>query len=141
MYLEADEVAVWASKVGSVPAGWGDLETDEQEVYCVQAMNAMNLLPYRYVAAGIDAFPLEGYLTVPDTVKYAFALWVLELYKNVINPDKEFESMTVQSQTMDFAKTAFNEAQMLHRVYGIPTVTIWRYLSPYLADPRGERNA
>ena len=83
-----------------------------------------------------NQFPRGTDTVVPDDVKKACFEIALALLDDV---DPEFESNNLGMINQGYANiraTYDRETPQPHLVAGVPSATAWRYLIPYLRDPR-----
>ena len=81
-----------------------------------------------------NQFPRDSDTTVPTVITYACAEIALKLLEG-IDPEQEAEAALLASLQMTDVKqsTITGEVAIWH-ISGIPSVTAWRHLLPYLRD-------
>lgn len=92
------------------------------------------------LTGGVDAqslfFPREGDLVVPRDIKEACCYIALALLDG-IDPELEFNNLSMTEQDYGGAKIKYDRSvPEEHVIAGIPSVSAWRLLKPYLRDPR-----
>lgn len=82
-----------------------------------------------------NQFPRDTDTTIPEDVQRASAEIALALLDGV-DPDMEYENLRLKSQGYGGVRSTYDEEfHQPHLIAGIPSVTAWRYLRPYLRDP------
>lgn len=73
--------------------------------------------------------------TVPAAFQYANAEIALALLDG-IDPDMEYETLSMTSRGYGSVRSTYDRSNPPeHILAGVPSVTAWRYLRPYLVDP------
>ncbi len=79
-------------------------------------------------------FPRDDDSSVPNDIKYACLEVALALLDGV-DPEIEFENLSMVSQNYANVRSTYDRSiPNEHIVAGIPSVSAWRYLKPYLRD-------
>ena len=105
------------------------------------AMSTKTLDRLNYLGCKTDLtqelqFPRDADTVVPQDIKDATAEIALALLDG-IDPELEFENLSMVSQGYGVVKSTYDRGIVQeHYVAGIPSVTAWRMLKPYLRDPR-----
>tara|TARA_R110000751_G_scaffold123393_3_gene224223 strand:+ start:166 stop:609 length:444 start_codon:yes stop_codon:yes gene_type:complete len=100
------------------------------------AINALNFLGKKTVAAQENQFPRGTDTLVPVDIQRASADLALRLLDEV-DPETEFEALFMSSSEFDKVKASYkNESKPLHVLMGIPSLDAWIKISPYLRDYR-----
>ena len=89
----------------------------------------------RYALNDNGTDPGEDGETTPDDIQYACFEVAMALLDGR-DPDIEFENLTVQTHQFDKISNSLTKEIQQHTLAGIPSVTAWRYLLPYLAARR-----
>jgi hypothetical protein len=78
----------------------------------------------------------DGTEEIPDDIKYACCEIAMALLDGV-DPDQELEGRAIVSQAYSSVRITKNpNVPQDHIAAGIPSLTAWRYLMPYLASSR-----
>ena len=85
----------------------------------------------------LEAGP-EGDEEVPDDIKIATYELAFALLDGV-DPDLEYENMAVSSQAYGSVRMSNTPDGLPHIAAGIPSMSAWRYLAPYLASGKAIR--
>jgi hypothetical protein len=81
-----------------------------------------------------NQFPRDDDVTVPQNILDACCEIAIALLANK-NPDREFQNLFVQSEKVEGWSTTYDRSRHPeHVVFGVPSVTAWRLLKPYLRD-------
>jgi hypothetical protein len=123
---------------------WFDATVDERTVALTEATMRIDRL--RFSGAKVDdnqelEFPRyyddpDGSETVPDEIDYATYELAFSLLDG-IDPDMEVENLNSTSHTYAGIRTnRFPLDTLQHIVAGVPNLTAWRFLMPYLATTR-----
>lgn len=124
---------------------WDEATSTEKTIALTEATQRIDRL--RFSGAKVDddqemEFPryyddeVEGDETTPDDIKIACYELAMALLDGV-DPDFEAENLTVVSQGYSSVRMA--RSSMIpqdHIAAGIPNLTAWRHLMPYLASDR-----
>jgi len=117
---------------------WECASASEQTKAIAMATNIIDRLNYlgcKTDAAQVNQFPRLDDTDIPQDVKNATSEIALALLDGV-EPELEYENLQLRSQGIGTARSNFNKTPPPpHTVAGIPSVTAWRYLMPYLRDP------
>lgn len=117
---------------------WDDAETADQTKGLAQATKIIDRLNYEGDKADSDQdnqFPRYDDSSVPDDVKYACAEIALALLDGV-DPEIEFENLSMVAQGYGPVNSTYDrEIPAPHILAGVPSITAWRYLIPYLRNP------
>jgi len=82
-----------------------------------------------------NQFPRADDILIPNDIKYASAEIALALLDGV-DPELEFENLFLKSQGYSSIRATYDKDPPAYNIAaGIPSVTAWRYLVPYLRDP------
>lgn len=103
--------------------------------WATEIINQLPFIGYKDPAQE-NAFPRYEIPTIPDAIKKACFYLAYHLISGA-EPEKEFELLRIKSHTMEFTKTEYDvTASATHILAGVPSLTAWRYLAPYLRDGR-----
>ena len=79
-------------------------------------------------------FPRYSDTLVPEDIKKAAYEIALALLDGV-NPELEFENLNMISQGYGNVRSTYDRSRPAeHLLAGVPSITAWRYLKPYLRD-------
>jgi hypothetical protein len=115
------------------------LATENQKLAAlVTATRIIDRLKFKGVAnQDTAAFPrtIDGVeIPVNTSVEAATCEIALSLLDGV-DPEAEYESLTMTSQAFDKVRSSYNRDNPPHHILaGVPSITAWRYLSPYLVN-------
>lgn len=99
-------------------------------------IDRLNFLGVKTDDAQVNQFPRKDDILIPDDIKNASAAIALALLDGV-DPEMEFENLHLKSQGYGAVRGSYDQnPPMPHTVAGIPSVTAWRFLKPYLRDPK-----
>lgn len=141
---EAQEIAderlnvdSWEDAKDEDGSEWGETGT-----YCVkalaQATKIIDTLNYRGEKTSSSqtlAFPRGGDTEVPNDIKLACFEIALALL-NDVDPDIEAENLNLVSQGYANIRATYDRNSANPNVIaGVPSMTAWKYLVPYLKDP------
>jgi len=136
-YTTINEAKVYFNDRLNVQA-WECATSDERRRALAQATNTIDRLNYagcRTDATQVNQFPRDGDLLVPEDVKNATSEVALALLDGV-DPEIEYANLVLRSQAYGGLKANYEaELSNPHYLAGIPSITAWRYLMPYLRDP------
>ena len=117
---------------------WDCASAADQAKALAQATDIIDRLSFlgcKTVAAQVNQFPRDDDLVVPTDVKNASAAIALALLDGV-DPELEFENLQLRSQGYGSLRASYDQDPPIpHITAGIPSVTAWRFLKPYLRDP------
>lgn len=85
----------------------------------------------------LDAGP-EGDEEVPEDIKIATYELAFTLLDGV-DPDLEYENMAVSSHAYSSVRVSHTPDEIPHIAAGIPSMSAWRHLAPYLASGKAIR--
>ena len=116
---------------------WDDASVADQTTSLIQSTKIIDRL--NYVGCKTDdaqtlSFPRGGDLVVPDDIKNASHEIALALLDGV-DPEMEYENLFMNSQGYANIRSSHNpEIAEPNKVHGVPSITAWRFLLPYLRD-------
>lgn len=126
-----------ASKLDS--GDWDEADQTRKNKALLQATKIINSLNYAGELADEDQeneFPRDDDEEVPQSIKDACVEIALALLKG-IDPEKEFEALSFTGQVYANVRTTYDRSQLPeHLLAGVPSITAWRFLKPYLRDMR-----
>jgi hypothetical protein len=101
------------------------------------AIDRLNFLGEKTDDTQVNQFPRSGDTEMPQDIEEACADLAIRLLDGV-DPELEFENLTMVSQGYANVRSTYDRTNPPeHIVAGIPSVTAWRKLKPYLRDVRG----
>jgi len=117
---------------------WDDANLSERNASLAMATEIIDRLNYKGSKTSddqVNQFPRDADTLVPEDVKKASSEIALALLDGV-DPDLEFENLSMTSQTYSGIKSNYDRSTSPeHTLAGVPSVTAWRYLKPYIRDP------
>jgi hypothetical protein len=137
-YITIEDAATYfATRLHTIP--WTSATSANKTKALTMATRAIDALNYRGAKAdsGQDnQFPRGDDSEVPAAVKEACCEIALALLDG-IDPDMEFSTLRVVSQGISSVRTTYDSTVSCeHLAAGIPSITAWRLLRPYLRDIR-----
>lgn len=136
----ADErlnVDAWEEAKETDGSTWGDAGT-----LCVKAItmataiiDRLNYRGQKTSDAQVNEFPRGGDESIPTAIEIACFEIALALLDGK-EPEIEFENLSLTAQGYANVRTNYDRSMPdINIVAGVPSVTAWRYLAPYLRDP------
>ena len=87
--------------------------------------------------AQVNQFPRDADIVVPEDIGDATAEIALSLLDGV-DPELEFENLAMTTQQYGTIKSSYDRSiNQQYKVAGVPSMTAWRMLVPYLQDSQG----
>ena len=87
--------------------------------------------------AQVNQFPRDADIDVPQDIKDATAEIALSLLDGV-DPELEFENLAMITQQYGTIKSTYDRSiNQEYKMAGVPSMTAWRMLKPYLRDSQG----
>ena len=127
----------FANRLNTQP--WDDaVGTDCEKALnmATDAIDRLNFLGEKADSSQENQFPRLGDTEVPQDIQEACAEIALRLLDGV-DPELEFENLTMVSQGYANVKSTYDRTNAPeHIVAGIPSITAWRKIKPYLRDFR-----
>lgn len=114
--------------------GWDTATEGNKTKALTQATRIIDRLRYKGSRTDTDQvnqFPRDDDTTVPDDIKNACIEIAIALLDGV-DPEKEYENIRLGSQSYGPVRSTYKDKGYAHLVAGVPSVTAWRYLLPYL---------
>jgi len=121
---------------------WNDANDDDRTTALLQATNIIDQL--NYIGEMTDStqehqFPRGGDATVPEDVERACAHITLALLDG-IDPEVELEALSMVKAEYSNVRSTYDRSRPpSHILAGVPSVTAWRYLLPYIRQPESAR--
>ena len=116
---------------------WDEASTSDRTAALTMATEAIDRLNFLGSKASDSQelqFPRGDDTTVPTDIQKACAEIALALLDGV-DPELEMEGLTVVSQGYSNVRSTFDRTRVPeHIVAGIPSITAWRYIKPFLRD-------
>lgn len=132
--------AYFATRVGS--DAWDSAETTDKDkalAHATRIIDNLNFVGTKADATQENQFPRYGQTDVPNDIIMACCEIALALLDGV-NPELEFENLMQTASGYANVKSTFNRDQLPeHILAGVPSVTAWGYLKPWLTDNRNLR--
>lgn len=123
-------------RLGTDP--WDCASDTDKDKALKQATNIIDLLNYygcKTDEAQVNQFPRDADTEVPQDIKEACSEIALALLDGV-DPELEYENLAMTSQAYGKVKSTYDRSLMRENVIaGVPSITAWRKLKPYLRDP------
>ena len=120
-------------------SAWDDATNSDKALAILQSTLIIDQLNFVGEKADSDQnrqFPRKDDTTVPEAIKNATAEIALALLDGK-DPELEFENLDMVTQTYANIKASYNrEHPPEYLLAGVPSSTAWRYLLPYIRDPR-----
>lgn len=117
---------------------WECANPDEQRrglAMATEIIDRLNFIGCKADEAQDNQFPRGTDTVVPADVQKASAEIALALLDGV-EPEMEFENLSLRSQGYGSVRSSFDKTiPAPNLVGGVPSVTAWRYLAPYLRAP------
>jgi hypothetical protein len=130
-------VEAWDDAVTADGSNFGDTGTECYKALS-EATRIINRLWFRgekYDAAQANQFPRGTDTTVPEDITIACFEIALSLLDG-INPQLEAENLAMISQGYANVRSTYDRTVSApHISAGVPSLTAWRYLAPYLRSP------
>ena len=117
---------------------WDDAIEADQTKALKMATRIIDRLPFSGDKTDDDQtleFPRNDETDVPVEVQYACIELALVLLDD-INPDYEYENLRLKSQGISSARVTYDVSTPEHVLMGVPSISAWRYLKPYIKDLR-----
>ena len=122
---------------------WDSATDTDKTKALMQATNILDRLAYIGTATGAQAFPRilcdETALPLPEAVQKATCEIAYALLDGV-DPELEYENLFMQSQGYSAVRSSYDRSNPSPSMLsGVPSITAWRYIVPYLEDSRSVR--
>lgn len=112
-----------------------DVEKDKSLIMSTNIIDRLNFSGMKAVEAQTLQFPRGTDVTIPADIQNATAEVALALLDGV-DPQMEFENVFMTSQGYGGVRSSFDRSvKPPHLLAGVPSITAWTYLRPYLLDP------
>lgn len=113
-----------------------DAEKDKSLLQATRIIDRLNFKGEKTDDTQELQFPRDDDTAVPDDIKDASCEIAYALLDGV-DPELEFDNLNMVSQGYANVRSTYDrQAPAEHLVAGVPSVTAWRYLLPYLRDTR-----
>jgi hypothetical protein len=116
---------------------WDDASDSDKTKGLAQATKIIDQLNYRGEKASStqdNQFPRDDDTAVPQDIKDACCEIALALLDGV-DPELEADNLRMTSQGYANVRSTYDVvAASEHLLAGVPSITAWRYLKPYLKD-------
>jgi len=118
----------WDNAIGS--------DCEKAIAMATDAIDRLNFVGSKTDSAQLNQFPRQGDLVVPQDIQEACAELAMR-FLDGIDPDLEFDNLTMVSQGYANVRSTYDRTNPPeHVVAGIPSITAWRKIKPYLLNPR-----
>ena len=108
---------------------------DKSLKQATKMIDRLNFRGCKTVDSQVNQFPRDADTVVPQDIKDATAELALALLDGV-DPELEFENLAMVAQSYGNIKSTYDRSITQEAmIAGIPSVTAWRFLKPYLRDP------
>jgi len=115
--------------------GASSAERDKALGHATRIIDRLNFIGCKADPDQENQFPRGTDVDIPNDIKNACAEIALALLDGV-DPQLEYENVFMTSQSYGGLRSAFNrEVKPPHVLAGVPSITAWTYLRPYLRDP------
>ena len=136
-YITNLEGDAYAADILNVDA-WTDATEDDKTKgakMATVAIDRLNFLGEKSVETQDNQFPRYDDTAYPDDIQRATFELALVLLDG-LDPELEYDNLNMVSQGYSNIKSNYDRTvKPEHIVAGIPSITAWRLLRPYLRDP------
>jgi len=134
-YLTIEEAQEYFDTVmNSQPWDLADNTLRSKALLCAsRAIDNLAFTGYKTSSTQEHEFPRNGLTTIPQDILNA-CCDIANAFLDGYDPEKDFRSLRVVSQAFGQTRLTYNADARVHLAAGIPTMTAWRYLQPYLRD-------
>lgn len=119
---------------------WDGAIDDQKTKALAMATNIIDRLNYegeKTNEAQVNQFPRDADIVVPQDIMDATAEIALSLLDGV-DPELEFENLAMITQQYGTIKSTYDRSiNQQYKIAGVPSMTAWRMLVPYLRDSQG----
>jgi hypothetical protein len=133
---EAEQVAYFKTRVDST--AFDNATATERAAARVEAtriINSLNYMGIKTSSSQSNEFPRNDDTSVPEGIKTACHEIVFAILDGV-DVEIEYDNLGMISQGYANVRTTYDQERIPeHILAGVPSVTAWRYLKPYLVDP------
>lgn len=116
---------------------WDSADPISQQKALNHSEDIINKLPFIGEKTEETLFPRlidEEVVELPDNVKYACAEIAIKLLDGH-DPEKEYEEALIKTHAFGNIRIERNDNYPEHVIAGVPSITAWRMLRPYLRSP------
>jgi hypothetical protein len=118
---------------------WDDASSANKQkalIHATRLIERLNFKGEKTVDTQSLQFPRDNDTSIPTDIKYACSEIALALLDG-IDPELEFDNLKMVSQGYANTRSTYDpDLPVEHIAAGIPSVTAWRFLKPYLRDMR-----
>jgi len=136
-YMTVEEAALYFNDRLNVRP-WECATPDERRralAMATEIIDRLNFIGARTDDTQVNQFPRGDDVDVPEDVQKASAEIALALLDGV-EPEMEYQNLFLRSQGYGSVRGSYDKTiPPPNIVAGVPSVTAWRYLSPYLREP------
>ncbi len=119
---------------------WDCAITDEKTKALAMSTKIIDRLNYegeKTDEAQVNQFPRDADIAVPQDIMDATTEIALSLLDGV-DPELEFENLAMITQQYGTIKSTYDRSiNQEYKMAGVPSMTAWRMLKPYLRDSQG----
>ena len=119
---------------------WDCAIDDEKTKALAMASKIIDRLNYegeKTDEAQVNQFPRDADISVPQDIMDATTEIALSLLDGV-DPELEFENLAMITQQYGTIKSTYDRSiNQEYKMAGVPSMTAWRMLKPYLRDSQG----
>lgn len=112
-----------------------DTEKTKALTMATRAIDRLNYIGIRNSSSQDNQFPRFDDTSYPQDIMDACAELALALLDG-LDPEFEYEMLRITKSEYDKIKSTYNKSTPVHILAGIPSITAWRFLVPYLRDQR-----
>lgn len=94
-------------------------------------IDTLNLIGTKTSSTQENEFPRNGDTEVPVNIVKA-TIWIASAFARGADPEADFDASRVKSTAFSSSKTTLEAELEPHVAAGVPSVTAWRLLLPYL---------
>jgi hypothetical protein len=123
-------------------SAWDNASDTDRTRAILQATNIIDQL--NYIGEMTDStqehqFPRGGDSDIPEDIKKACAHITLALLDG-IDPETELEALSMVSASYSNVRSTYDRSRPpSHILAGVPSVTAWRYILPFIRQPEAAR--
>ena len=117
---------------------WEDADPLDKRKALIQSTNIIDLLRFvgsKTASTQTNQFPRGGDSTVPTAVTRA-TCEIAKALLDGVDPEIIYENVSLAATSYASIRTNYKDRTEDYKVSGIPSVVAYRYLRPYIADPR-----
>ena len=138
MYITLEDAETYFDERYNSPSWDAASDTDKTKALktATRYIDRLNFKGDKYDDDQVNQFPRDDDTVVPDDIQYSCCEVAYALLDG-IEPELEFENLDMVSQGYGNVKSTYDRSvKPSHMLAGIPSIVAWRYLLPYLRDPK-----